>query len=143
MGLRAAFMVDTILGLVFGVGFVVAPGVLLSIFGVEYDVGTLYVGQLLGAAFIALTVIVWFARESSDWRLVRAILMGLLIFDVIGVVVSVVAVLGGVMNELGWLVVAVLLLPGLGKIYFLFVKRVSPGEISPGEISPGEISPSE
>ena len=125
MGLRTAFMVDTILGVLFGVGFVVVPGVLLSIFGVAGDPGTILVGQLFGAALIALTVIVWFAKDSSDSRLVRAVLMGLLVFDVIGVVVSVLAVLGGVINSLGWIVVASFLLPALGKIYFLFVKPVS------------------
>ena len=124
MGLRTAFMVDTILGVLFGVGFVVVPGLVLSIFGVTYDHGTILVGQLFGAALIALTVIVWFAKDSSDSRLVRAVLMGLLAFDVIGVVVSVLAVLGGVMNALGWIVVAAFLLPGLGKLYFLFVKPV-------------------
>ena len=138
MGVRTAFMVDTILGLVFGIGFVVAPGALLSIFGIAYDVGTLYVGQLLGAAFIALTVIVWFARDSSDTRLVRAVMMGLLVFDVIGVVVSVAAVLGGVMNELGWLVVAVLALPALGKLYLLLMKPGAAVERLPGGGSPGE-----
>ena len=124
MGLRTALTVDTILGVVFGVGFVLAPGALLSFFGIAYDVGTMYVGQMLGAAFLALSVITWFARESSDSRLVRAVLIGLLVFDVIGVIVSVVTVLGGIMNEVGWLIVALLVLPALGKIYLLFARRV-------------------
>lgn len=124
MGLRTAFMVNTIVGFVFGVGFVLVPGLVLSIFGVAYDHGTILVGQLFGGALIALSVITWFARESSESRLVRAILMGLLSFDVIGVVVSVLAVLGGVMNALGWFIVAIFIFEALPRIYFLVVKPV-------------------
>jgi hypothetical protein len=124
MGLRAAFMVNTVVGLVFGVGFALVPGLVLSIFGIKYDNGTIYVGQVLGATLIALSTITWFAKESSDWKLVRAILAGLLIFEVIGLVATVLAVLGGVTNALGWFIVLVLVTQALPRIYFLFVKPV-------------------
>ena len=124
MGLRAAFMMNTVVGLVFGVGFSLVPGLVLSIFGIKYDNGTIYVGQVLGATLIALSTVTWFAKESSDWKLVRAILAGLLIFEVIGLVATVLAVLGGVTNALGWFIVLVLLTQALPRVYFLFVKPV-------------------
>jgi hypothetical protein len=59
-------IVAAALGAIFGVGFVVASGPLLSIYGITLDKAGTLVAQLFGAALISLAVLNLLARIVSD-----------------------------------------------------------------------------
>ena len=121
MNIRTALTINTVMALLFGIGFLLLPGFLLQLFGMSSAPEIAFIAQLLGAALIGIAVIVWLVRDSGYSPPVRAILIGLLIFNVLGFTVSLLAVLTGVMNAVGWIIPAAFLIEALPRVYFLFI----------------------
>jgi hypothetical protein len=125
MRLSTLMLVKSVICLVFGGIFVLAPAALLAIYGVRNgDLSLLFMTRLYGAAFIVLGVLLWFARNDTGSEAMRAIVLAVSIGDGVGFVVSLMGQLGNVMNGLGWSVVALYLLltVGFGYGYLQLVK---------------------
>jgi hypothetical protein len=125
MSIRALFIFNSILSLFFGCAFVLVPEFSISFYGITLGDGGILMARLMGAAFLSFTGITWFARNSEESEARRAIVLGLFISFAIGFVVSLMAQLSGIVNELGWSTVAIYLLLSLGYGYFQFVKKIS------------------
>jgi hypothetical protein len=67
----------------------------------------------------------WFGRNAVQSAARRPILLHLLVYDAIGVVVTVLAVLSGVLNMLGWGIIAVYLFFAVGSGYLLMPRRAA------------------
>lgn len=122
MKLSNLLMVAAVIGAVFGVGFVVASGPLLAIYGITLDKAGTLVAQLFGAALISLAVLNWFARNVTDPEARRAVVLANLAGDVVGFVVILLGQLSGISNALGWSNVAIYLLLALGFAYVQFME---------------------
>ncbi len=109
---------------VFGVGFVLMPRIAASYFGMDLTPAGVLMGQLFGTAFIFGSIVAWLARNARS-DVVQPILIGIVVSNAIGFVVTLMATLSGVWNVLGWLPVALYLVFGLAFAYFLFVKPVA------------------
>jgi uncharacterized membrane protein YfcA len=115
-------VVAAVIGAVFGVGFVVASGPLLAIYGITLDKAGTLVAQLFGAALISLAVLNWLARNVTDPEARRAVVLANLAGDVVGFVVILLGQLAGVAYALGWSNVAIYLLLALGFAYVQFME---------------------
>ena len=104
--------------LFFGIRMVLVPTAMMSFYGVTLDAGGTVMTQLFGQAFFLLGLLLWLMRNTSDPSTVKAFSISLFLGDAVGVVVSLMAVLSGVMNALGWTTVALYLIIGLGFGYF-------------------------
>ena len=117
--LTTLMLVKSVICLVFGVIFVLAPAALLAIYGVKNaDPSLLFMTRLYGAAFIVLGVLLWFARSDAGSEALRAIVLAVSIGDGVSFIVSLLGQLGDVMNGLGWFVVMVYLFLSAGFGYF-------------------------
>jgi len=116
----------TVVAGIFGIGFVVAPGTTLALYGISPDAAFRLVAQLFGAALIGFAVLTWSARnaKASDSR--KAIVLALFVSDGLGFILSVIGQLQGIPNALGWLNVVIYLLLALGFGYFQFIKPSAP-----------------
>ena len=110
---------------VFGMGFVLMPGQLLPIYGVEPDAALRLIGQFFGAALLSLALLSWLARNLSDSESRRAIVLALLVGEAIGFIFALIGQFNGILNVLGWSVVIVYLIFTLGLAYFQFSKPAS------------------
>jgi len=110
---------------VFGLGFVLMPGQLLPIYGVEPDAALRLIGQFFGAAIISLAILAWLARNLNDSEARRAIVLALLVGETLGLIMALIGQLNGILNALGWSVVVVYLVFALGLAYFQFSKSAS------------------
>ncbi len=127
---RTLLMIAAVIAIVFGVGFVVVPGSLLSVYGVTLDQAGTLIARLFGAALIGLAVLDWFARNVTDPEAQRAVVLANLVTDGLGFVVILIGQLAGVANDLNWSTVVIYLLLALGFGYVLVVKpgvRPTPG----------------
>jgi hypothetical protein len=136
MKLSALMIVNAIVAVVFGLGFILAPSQVASFYSPavgapEADGVLRVVAQLLGAAFVAFAVLTWVARNARDSEARRAILLALFIGDVVGFVIALIAQMGGAVNALGWSTVAIYLLFAIGFGYFVFTAKPEPTE-APG-----------
>jgi hypothetical protein len=122
MRFRTLLIINTIVVFVYGVILVLTPSTMMSLHGVPQEPGGKLMGQFFGTALIAIGLVTWFARNVADSDAQRAITLAMIISNALGVIVSVLGTVNGVMNAVGWSAVAVYLLLGLGFAYFQFTK---------------------
>ena len=121
MSLRNLLVVDAVIGVAFGVAFLVASGPLLSVYGITLDKAGTLVAQLFGALLIGFAVLNWFARNVTDPGARQAVVYGNLVGAGIGFVVILIGQLAGIANAVGWSSVAIYLLLTLGFAYVQFM----------------------
>ena len=118
-------VVYAVVSAVFGLGFVLMPGQLLPIYGVEPDAALRLIGQFFGAAIISLAILAWLVKNLSDSEARRAIILALFVGEAIGFIFALIGQFNGILNVLGWSVVVVYLIFTLGLAYFQFSKPAS------------------
>jgi len=120
MKFNTFMFIYAVVSLMFGIGFVLMPGLVLSVYGVEADLSFKYIAQLFGAALISLGVLSWSVRGAGDSDVRKAVLSSLLVGEAIGLILAVMGQVTGALNVLGWSVVFVYLLLSAGLVYFRF-----------------------
>jgi hypothetical protein len=122
MKLRNLMVIKAIVCLGFGILLLAIPGLLMSLYGVTLQEGVILMARLYGASLVGNLMLTWFSRNDPGSEALRAAVLGLFVYDAIGLIVAVLAMLSGVMNALGWSVVAIYLFLAAGYGYFYFVK---------------------
>jgi hypothetical protein len=122
MNLRILMVINTVIAGLFGIGFVLIPWQVLSMYGVQPNPAINYIGELFGAALIAFAVLTWSARNAAESDARTAIVRALFIGDAIGFILALIAQLGAVVNNLGWSTVVIYLFLAVGFGYFHFIK---------------------
>ena len=102
------FVLKAIICLVFAVLFLAVPALAMSLFGVTLDAGGELMARLYGASLTGNLLIHWLGRDSGPSKARMAIVWGGFIYDLVGLVVALVAVLSGIMGVMGWLAVVIL-----------------------------------
>jgi hypothetical protein len=115
-------LVNAVVALVYGIGLVLLPSTLLSMYGVTPGPAVNLASQLFGVELLHVGLICWFARNVSDGPAQRALIVASLIGQVFGLIVALMGTLSGVFNAVGWSAVAIYLLLGLGYAYLQFMK---------------------
>ena len=121
MTLSRFLVVKAILSLAFGIAFAVVPAAAMALFGVTLDPAGVLMARSLGASLIGIGLVCLFDR-SADHEALQGITLSLFVGDTIGFIVALQGQLSGMMNALGWIVVAIWLLLALGLGYFRFLK---------------------
>ena len=119
MTIKTYFAIFAVLSVLFGIGFVLAPGAVLSNYGVENSPALALMSRLFGGTLLAIAVIHWSAREFHDEGAVRAVLVGIGLADAVNCVVAFLATSSGTINALGWTTVLIYLCGAVGAAYFL------------------------
>jgi len=117
MKLSTLFIINTVVAILFGLGFVLIPAQLLSFYAVELNDQGLFIARLLGSAFLGFGIITWLLRNAIGSPEVKAILLAYAISDLLGFLLSLIYQLQGVANSFGWTTVAIYLLLGLAFAY--------------------------
>ena len=123
MKLKTLLIIKAIVCLCLGVPILFVPNFIYSIFGATLAAGGVFAAREYGASMMGILMLTWFARNSQESDARWAIILALFVYDAIGVIVTLVAILSGALNALGWLVVALYLFLALGFGYFLLPKR--------------------
>ena len=123
MKLSVLFIITAIIAIVFGVVFVIIPGPVYSLYGIESNMMLNYMGQLFGAALIAVGLIAWGSRNAADSDARKAIIFSFFIADTIGFVIALIGQLNKVVNAIGWTTVVIYFLLALGFAIFQFSKE--------------------
>ena len=121
MKLSNFLVVKAIISVAFGIGFLVIPAAVWSIYGVTLDPIGVLMTRFFGACLVGIGLICWLTR-NADSSALKGITLSLCICDTIGFIVALCGQLSGQMNALGWIIVAIWLLLALGLGYFRFLK---------------------
>jgi len=125
MKLKTLLIIKAIVCLCLGIPILVVPNFVYSIFGATLAAGGVFAAREYGASMMGNLMLTWFARNSQESEARWAIVLALFVYDAVGFVVSLIAILSGAINPLGWLVVVLYLLLALGFGYFLLPKQKS------------------
>ena len=123
MKLGTFLIVKAIVCLIFGLGYMIAPVSVGSIYAISLDPDGVIMSRFFAALLIGIGIILWQCR-NADWSVLKNITLSLCIADTIGFIISLAGQLGGVMNSLGWIIVVIWLLLALGLGYFRFLNPV-------------------
>ena len=122
MKLKTLFMINAVIAIVYGICFVLIPTRVLLIYGLTADAGEVLMGQYFGVALIGIGLITWLIKNVTEPNAIGAVILALLISDVIGLIISVIGTISGVMNTFGWSAVIIYLFLTIGFAYFQFKK---------------------
>lgn len=123
--LRSLFIVSAAICFAPGVCLVLAPGLLMSIYGLGLDDAASFVGRILGAVLLGLAVIFWRARQTDDSEFRRsAVIAGLVLNGILTVIIGH-AVLTSLITWTGWPAAALHLLLFCGFGYVALTGRLS------------------
>lgn len=127
MGFRTFLVIKAILCLFFGPILLFVPGLLFTFLGTSLGAGGTFTARAYGAALFGTMVLTWFARNVAEARARHAILLDLFVYDGIGFVVTLLSVVSGVLNPLGWGIAVVYLFFTLGSGYLLLTHPAAAG----------------
>lgn len=103
-----------------GVGIVLVPAQIFSIFGIVFNPGGILIARLYGAALIIFGLQLYFSRNAVASRDLSISMLATSLGDMIAVIVTLLAQLAGIMNSLGWFLVTIYILSAILFTYFFF-----------------------
>ncbi len=119
MKLRTWMSAKAVICFVFGLGFIVIPGTLLSFYAIAAAPGGIFMTRLLGASFIVIAFLLWSARYTTEVTTKLGVAMAVFVGDAAGFVIALIAQMSGAANVLGWSTVLLYLILAAGFGYFL------------------------
>lgn len=122
MSLATFLLIKTIVCLVFGIPFVLAPAAVMSLYGITVDPVATTMTRYVGATLIGIGLVCLLTRKSADLKTLQGLTLGLFVGDTIGFIVALSAQLGPIVNPIEWVNVVVWLLLAVGLGYFRFLK---------------------
>ena len=125
MSYKSVMVIKAAVCLVFGILLISVPAAVFGILGAALNPGGTFAAREYAAALIGNLMLTWFARNAAESDARRAIILALCVYDAVGFVASLLAVLSGILNPLGWFIVAVYLFFTLGFGYLLLPKKAA------------------
>ncbi len=119
MKFNILMILKAVVCLCLGVPILLFPEFTYSLFGIQLDPAGTFPAREYGAALIGTMLITWFARNEVKSNALRAIILGMVVYNAIGFVITLSAQLSGQLSSLGWLAVAIYLFFTVGFGYFL------------------------
>jgi hypothetical protein len=117
-GLRITFLIHFIVALLFGLGFLLVPGAVGSMYGLNVQEPEIY--RLLGGAMLGFAISSWLAYKATNWESVRIVVVMELVWTILGTLVMLYALLLAGFPALGWLnaVILAAFAVAFGRFYF-------------------------
>jgi len=122
MKLKTLMVITSIIGLLFGLGFLFLPAWTEASYGVNLDIGGQYIARLLGSAFLGYAVLLWLARNTPPSEARRAIVLSVFVTMLLGLILTIYDRIVGIENALAWSSFVIYLLLSIGFGYFSFIK---------------------
>ena len=125
MTLKNLMISKAIICLGFGLPMLLIPVQLMSLYGLNLDPSGIVMARLYGGALFGNLLLTWFCRNDPGSIAMRSAILYLFVYDGINFIVTLVAVITGVMNAFGWSAVGIYLFFTVGFGYFRFMKQPS------------------
>jgi len=123
MQFKTLMIIKAIVCVCLGIPVLLVPEFIYSIFGGTLAAGGVFAAREYGASMMGILMLTWFARNAQKSDARWAIILALFVYDAVGVIITMVAIIAGALNPLAWLIVALYLFFALGFGYLLLQKR--------------------
>lgn len=122
MNYRIMFLINALIAVLLGLGFLILPNRILDQFGVDGYAATKLISQFFGTAMLGLGLLLWFAKDVTDANLQKGMAIALLVGAVAGSFITVMGTTSGVLRANWWMALVVYTILGLAYGYLLFQK---------------------
>lgn len=121
MSYKILFVLNALVVLVFGIGYLVVPVQVLGFFRTETTVPVQVVSRFFGSAMLALGLVLWFAKDIADAGIQTKIGYAMLFSTIVGLVL---AIYGStlVIRANSWIPILLYTLFGVGYAFMIFLK---------------------
>ena len=123
MKLSTFISIHSILLFLFGLGFLLAPAEMLSVYATSTNSTGLLTARVFGIGNIQLSIIMWISRNDMGSKILKTLLLLLFLGNALAFVLALQAQISGVFNVLGWTNVALYLLFTFGYGYFQLILK--------------------
>jgi uncharacterized membrane protein len=123
MKLGTLISIHSILLFLFGLGFLLVPASMLSVYGTSTNSTGLLTARVFGIGNIQLSIIMWTSRNDVGSKILKTLVLLLFLGNALAFVLALQAQISEVFNVLGWTNVALYLFFALGYGYFQLIKR--------------------
>ncbi len=110
--MNALFLVYLIVELIFGIGFLFVPDIMMGPMGVTLDETSTTFARLFGSLIISLPVLLFFARKSASSEFKRGVVYCIFTYLLASTIILLITQLKGLMNPMGW---------GIVVLHFVFM----------------------
>lgn len=125
MSYKMLFVLSAIVAILFGLGYLIVPDRALPLLGTtEQYASTLFVARFFGFAAFGFGLMLWFAKDVADEKVQRGFGMANLVVSVVGLVLSLYAIMSNnaVIRSNVWVPIVLFLLGGLAYGFMIFIK---------------------
>jgi len=119
--MKGFLVFKSIISLIDGIALVVVPIAYMNLVELYLGDTGILMARFFGALLIGVGLICWFSRGGTR-KTVGGTLLALFVADTLGFLIALKGQLAGLMNALGWVIVAIWLILALGLAYFRFLK---------------------
>ncbi len=119
LNLNMFLLISAVIALIFGIGFVLLPGVMFSIYGIAGSPASYLGFRLFGSVLIGIGLLTWLLKDGTNWDAVRALLLSVAVGNVVGLLLVFFATINGTLGAMGWSAVLIYLLLLAGEGYFI------------------------
>jgi uncharacterized membrane protein YfcA len=88
MRLSRLLLIAGLLALVFGLGFLLVPRPMLTLYGIATDPSIVLMSRFFGVALVQVGLVLYLIRDVGDLRTQRGVVIGSFIGSVAGLVVA-------------------------------------------------------
>lgn len=126
MNYRIMFLLNALIAILLGLGFLAVPSRVLHQFGVDEYAATKLVSQFFGTALLATGLLLWFAKDINEANLQKGMGIALLVGAVAGLGISLSGITSGILRSNGWMAIIIYSLLGVAYAYLVFSKPKAP-----------------
>ncbi|RLD01198.1 MAG: hypothetical protein DRI65_15790 [Chloroflexota bacterium] len=123
MKLGTFISIHSVLLFLFGLGFLLVPAEMLSVYDTSTNSTGLLTARVFGIGNIQLSIIMWTSRNYVGSKILKTLVLLLFLGNTLAFMLAFQAQISGVFNVLGWTNVALYLLFAFGYGYFQFILK--------------------
>jgi fatty-acid desaturase len=123
MRFKTLMTIKAIVSLILGVLILLVPDFIYSLFGAALAAGGVFAAREYGSSLIGNMILAWVARSAQKSNARLAIILALFIYDGLGALVTLIAIMIGALNVWAWFVFLIYLFFTLGFGYYLLQER--------------------
>jgi len=124
MSYKILFVLNALVSLVLGLGFLFKPDFVLPLLGVtEQYASTVWAARFFGSALFALGAVLWFVKDAEE-SVQKGASWGLFISTLIGLVLALLASFSStaILRQNSWIPIIIYVVFALGYGFMLFMK---------------------
>jgi len=119
MKMRTLFLINAVIQLIFGLGFMFAPTVLLGLFGTKTDTTGITLAHVAGGVILSLAIISWMGKDLEGAAQIAIAWGGVFFAHLQAGIFTLLAILNGTFNALAW---SAVVMDALFVIAFFWVR---------------------